>query len=81
MQGNKQRGSEKSPAQEQVAVGREMGRDRRELSSCGVGRAYPHTDSGREKGNDLLVSELLPISLNFALRSKTQRRIEVLGMR
>jgi len=79
MQGNKQRGSEKSPAQEQVAVGREMGRDRRELSSCGVGRAYPHTDSGREKGNDLLVSELLPIAVDCELRINTQRRIDAIA--
>jgi hypothetical protein len=31
--------------------------------------------------NVLIVSVLLPIAVNFALRSKTQRRIEVLGMR
>jgi len=31
--------------------------------------------------NVLIVSVLLPIVVNFTLRSKTQRRIEVLGMR
>jgi hypothetical protein len=36
---------------------------------------------GGEKRNFLIVSGLLPIAVNFALRSKTQRRIEVLGMR
>ena len=36
---------------------------------------------GGEKRNVLIVSVLLPIAVNFTLRSKTQRRIEVLGMR
>ena len=38
-------------------------------------------DNGREKRNVLIVSILLPIAVNFALRSNTQRRIDVLGMR
>ena len=36
-------------------------------------------DNGREKRYVLIVSVLLPIAVNFALRSNTQRRIEVLG--
>ena len=36
---------------------------------------------GGEKKNVLIVSVSLPIAVNFTLRSKTQRRIEVLGMR
>jgi hypothetical protein len=36
---------------------------------------------GGEKRNVLIVSVLFPIAVNFTLRSKTQRRIEVLGMR
>ena len=40
---------------------------------------YAH--DGGEKRNVLIVSVLLPIAVNFALRSKTQRHIEVLGMR
>jgi hypothetical protein len=35
---------------------------------------------GREKRNVLIVIVLLPISINFTLRSKTQRYIKVLGM-
>ena len=38
-------------------------------------------ETGREKRNVLIVSVLLPVAVNFSLRSKTQRRIEVLGMR
>jgi hypothetical protein len=38
-------------------------------------------DNGGEKRNVLIVSVLLPIAICLALRSKTQRRIEVLGMR
>ena len=38
-------------------------------------------DNGGEKRNVLIVSVLLPIAVNFALRSNTQRRIDVLGMR
>jgi hypothetical protein len=38
-------------------------------------------DNGAEKRRVLIVSVLLSVALNFALRSKTQRRIEVLGMR
>ena len=36
---------------------------------------------GGETRNVLIVSVLLPIAVNFALCSKTQRRIEVLGKR
>ena len=36
-------------------------------------------DNGGEKRNVLIVRVLLPIAVNFALRSKTQRRIEVSG--
>ena len=36
-------------------------------------------DNGGEKRNVLIVSVLLPVAINFARRSKTQRRIEVLG--
>jgi hypothetical protein len=36
---------------------------------------------GGEKRNVLIVSILLPTAVNFTLRSKTQRRIEVLRMR
>ncbi len=36
---------------------------------------------GGEKRKVLIVSVLLSIAVNFALCSKTQRRIEVLGMR
>jgi hypothetical protein len=38
-------------------------------------------DNGGEKRNVLIVSVLLPIDVNLALRSKTQRRIDVHGMR
>ena len=47
------------------------------LAVHAVGCAH---DSG-EKRNVLIVSVLLPIAVNFTLRSKTQRCIEVLGMR
>ena len=36
---------------------------------------------GGEKRNVLIVTVLLPIAVNFTLRSKTQRRIEVLWIR
>jgi hypothetical protein len=38
-------------------------------------------DKGGEKRNVLIVSLLLPINIDLALRSKTQRHIEVLWMR
>jgi hypothetical protein len=38
-------------------------------------------DYGGENRNVLIVSVLLPIAIEFALRSKTQRRIEVLRTR
>jgi hypothetical protein len=38
-------------------------------------------DNGGEKRNVLIVSLLLPIIIDLALRSKRQRRIEVLRMR
>ncbi len=37
--------------------------------------------TGGEKRNVLIVSVLLPVAVNFALRSETQGRVEVLGMR
>ena len=38
-------------------------------------------DYGGEKRSVMIVSELLPVAVHFALRSKTQTGIEVLGMR
>jgi hypothetical protein len=43
-------------------------------------RVNVETMAGR-KEMFLIVSVLLPIAVHFALRSKTQRRIEVLGTR
>jgi hypothetical protein len=37
--------------------------------------------NGGEKRNVLIVSILLPIVIDFALRSETQGGVEVLGMR
>ena len=36
---------------------------------------------GGEKRNVLIVSVVLPVTVNFALRSETQGGVEVLGMR
>jgi hypothetical protein len=44
-------------------------------------RAGGGADNGGEKRNILVVSVLLPIIIDLALRSKTQRRIEVLRKR
>ena len=45
------------------------------------GHVLRETTSRGEKRNVLIVSVLLPRAICLALRSKTQRRIEVLGMR
>ena len=37
-------------------------------------------EDGGEKRNVLIISVLVPIAIDLALRSKTQRRIEVLGV-
>jgi hypothetical protein len=64
-----------------ASVSRWACRKRRRKNSV---HACACADNGGEKRNVLIVSVLLPIADNFALRSKTQatqRRIEVLGMR
>ena len=38
-------------------------------------------ENGGEKRNVLVVSVLLPIAVNFALRSESQGGVKVLGMR
>ena len=42
---------------------------------------YLCVDNGWEKRNVLIVTVLLPIAVNFTLRSKTQRCLEVLVVR
>jgi hypothetical protein len=44
-------------------------------------KAGGSAENGGEERNVLIVSVWLPIAIELALRSKKQRRIEILGMR
>jgi hypothetical protein len=63
-----------------VRLGLPVGLEKKKTQNLAV-HAYACAHDGGEKRNVLIVSVLLPIAVNFALCSKTQRRIEVLGMR